>query len=114
MLTVMEFAVKYGMASGSEHAVRQRVLRRIRRLEKATGRNMLVSTGSGPGRRFLVREDTEDARVSDDVLSELADAMAAQITALEDRHTNVSTGLAEIRRSLEKTIERVARLERKR
>lgn len=114
MLTVMEFARKHGIDGGSDHATRQRTLRRLRRMERATGRSLLVETGCGNGRRFLVRDDADDVcRDNEGELSEIANAIATQIEIFERRHGEMVTGLASVRAAIVNIVSRLERLERR-
>lgn len=104
MLTVTEFARRFGLEGGTRRAVHQRMLRRIRALERATGREILIQRGAGEGRRLMLRTDQLLAAIEGDAKIDSLDAMAAKIAevvqAMDARHTEMSVSLAETRRRL--------------
>lgn len=103
MLTLSE--VNEMLGGGMDN---QTVMARIRKLEQASGRAILVPRGEGRQRRYLVRPDelsaaqAEDAREpSPQDLDTLASQIADRVQAMDERHTQMSLAVAELRREVD-------------
>jgi hypothetical protein len=87
----------------------QTVMARIRKMEQVSGRTILVARGEGRQRRYLVRPDelsaarAEDAREpSPQDLDALAAQIAEQVQAMDERHTQMSLSVVDMRKRIEK------------
>lgn len=106
VLTLAEVAARLGL----ERARPDRgVLRVLRRIERDTGRRLLVMTGQGTGRRYLVLGRELDAALDGDVrvdVDSLADRIASAVHRIEDRIERMAGRMDAVDR-------RVAALERR-
>jgi phosphoribosyl-ATP pyrophosphohydrolase len=115
MMTVMEFAEHYGMdTSGATQYATRRILRRLRALEKSSGHKILFADGV-ERKRMLVSEDAYSIALAKpkggprDYMDEVADEIAARVRSMDERHTELSLIVAELKKdvdSIKKSINR--------
>lgn len=103
MLTVSEVGERFGLPY-------QEALRRLKRMEKASGRRILLPRGTGFATRYFVDakalsesldwpakpEAVEPSFDFDGVVAEVARA----VNAMDERHTRMSVDLAETKKRL--------------
>jgi phosphoribosyl-ATP pyrophosphohydrolase len=118
MMTVMEFAARYDMdASGAVQYATRRILRRLRALEKSSGHKILFADGD-ERKRMLVSEDAYALAVAKpnndpkpkEHIDEVADEIAARVRSMDERHTELSLIVAELKKdvdSIKKSLGRV-------
>lgn len=109
VLTLAEVAERLG---ATDRARPDRfVLAALRRLEADTGRRLIVATGEGKAKRYLVRGRELDAALDGDTrvdVDTLADRIAAAVQRIEQRVTDVSMRLDGVARRVDAIERRVA------
>jgi hypothetical protein len=81
------------------------VVRKLRALEKQTGRVLLVASGEGKGRRYMVLGRELDAALEGEAKADigtLADRIAAAVQRIEDRVERVSLDVAALARRVDR------------
>lgn len=100
MMTLPEVARMLGMTVNG-----QNVLRRVRKMEQATGRKILIELGEGAARRYLINPDEfasalhgEQAPAPMREFDAVAEQIADTVQGMDERHTRMSLELAETKR----------------
>lgn len=106
ILTLLEVAERLGI----ERARPERtVISHLRKLEQDTGRHILVVSGSGKGRRYLViGREMEAALDGERSVDGLAEKIAGAVQRIEQRVTDVSMRLDGVARRVDAIERRVA------
>lgn len=112
MLTVSEVGERFGLT-------RREALRRIRSLERTTGRRILMARGEGHGRRHLIDSkalsealEGVPAQVAPEVagIDDLAAEIARTVSDMDARHTEMSIDLRETKKRLALAEEQIRNL----
>jgi hypothetical protein len=111
-LSLSEVAAHFGVT-----ITRQGLMKRIRRMERRTGRTILIVDGDGDGRRYMVNPDelaaamnaAPIARREPDDIDDIANKIADAVNAMNDRISEMSQRLRQTQAELADIQKRLAR-----